>query len=62
MILNDVIEIGRGHFEQAGMKILVSKAGFGHSERGMQQFNIANTEAPAIPLNLVSMNLNDIFD
>jgi len=44
------------------MKILVSKPGFGHSECGMQQFNIANTKTPPISLNLVGMDLNDIFD
>ncbi len=61
MILNDVIEIGSGHLKQAGMELSISKPGFGHSECGMQQFNIANTKTPPISLNLVGMDLNDIF-
>ena len=62
MILNDVIEIGSCHLKQIGMKILVSNPGFGHSERGVQQFNIANTKTPPISVNLVGMDLNAIFD
>ena len=62
MILNDMIKIGSAHLKQAGMKILVSKPGFGHSECGIQQSNIANTKTPPISVNLVGMDLNDIFD
>jgi hypothetical protein len=52
-----VIEIGSGHLIQAGMKILISNPGFGHSECGMQQPNIANAKTPPISLNLVGMDL-----
>ena len=62
MILNDVIELGSCHLKQIGMKILVPNPGFGHSECGMQQPNIANAKTPPISLNLVGMDLDNIFD
>ena len=60
MIFCEVIEICRRHFDDGRMEILSAEGCGRHPDRGSQEFNIAETFAPAEMPDLIVMDLDDL--
>jgi hypothetical protein len=54
-------EICRCHLMKIAVKILLAKAGSGHSNSRLQQVDISNARAPSVPFDLIGMDYPDFL-
>jgi hypothetical protein len=61
VVLDEVKQVGRGHFKQIGVEILARKHGPGLGDCRLQKSPIANPKRAAISRNLVAMDFQDFI-
>lgn len=60
VILHDVEQVGGGHLEEIAVQVLSVHRRLGHGDGRLKQAGIADPGMPAVPLDLVAVNLSDL--
>ena len=61
VVLDDVKEIGRGHFKKIGMQVATAEAGLRHGNRRFQKGQVTDAMASSVSYDLIGVDLKDFL-
>ena len=62
VILHDMKEVGGGHLEEIAVQVIFADRGLRDRDRRLQQAGVSDAWTPAVALDLIAVNLNNLGD